>query len=58
MTRQKIAPCLWFENNALEGAKFYVSVFGGSIDKVHYVTVDTPGSKTGDELLVELTLAG
>ena len=24
---QRIAPCLWFDNQAEEAAKFYVSVF-------------------------------
>lgn len=55
---QKITPCLWFEGNALEAARFYVAVFGGSIDKVHHALVDTPGNKEGDVLLVEFTLAG
>ena len=26
---QKIRPCLWFDDQALEAAEFYVSVFGG-----------------------------
>jgi len=57
-TGQKIAPCLWFEGNGLEAAKFYISILGGSIDQVHYSSVDTPGSKTGEVLFVEFTLAG
>ena len=37
-TMQKIAPCLWFDNQAEEAAKFYVSIFDNSgIDAVsHY----------------------
>jgi predicted 3-demethylubiquinone-9 3-methyltransferase (glyoxalase superfamily) len=27
---QKITPCLWFDNQAEEAAKFYVSLFGNS----------------------------
>ena len=27
---QKIAPCLWFDNQAEEAAKFYVSLFKNS----------------------------
>ena len=55
----KITPCLWFEGNALEAAEFYTSVFPGStIDKVHRTTIDTPGARTGEVLLVEMTLAG
>lgn len=30
MTRQKIAPCLWFDNQAEEAAKFYISIFKNS----------------------------
>jgi predicted 3-demethylubiquinone-9 3-methyltransferase (glyoxalase superfamily) len=33
---QKITPCLWFDNNAEEAAKFYVSIFKNS--KVEHVT--------------------
>ncbi len=55
----KIVPCLWFEANALEAAKFYTRVFPGStIDKVHQAPTDTPGGKAGDVLLIEMTLAG
>jgi predicted 3-demethylubiquinone-9 3-methyltransferase (glyoxalase superfamily) len=55
---QKITPCLWFEVNALEAARFYTSVFGGRVDNVHRAPSDTPGSKQGDVLLVEFTLHG
>ncbi|UPT74672.1 MAG: VOC family protein [Elusimicrobiota bacterium] len=55
----KIAPCLWFDTQALEAAKFYVSVFkkGSRIDRVAYYT---PGSRrpAGQVLIVEFTLAG
>lgn len=55
----RITPCLWFEGNGLEAAELYVSVFpGSSIDKVHRSSVDTPGCKTGDVLLVAMTIAG
>ena len=55
---QKIAPCLWYPREALEAAEFYVSVLGGSIDKVHRALTDTPASKEGAVLFVEFTLAG
>lgn len=55
---QKITPCLWFEDQALDAARFYASVFGGSIDKVHHALIDTPGTKQGEVLFVEFTLAG
>ena len=55
---QKITACLWFEGAALEAAKFYASVIGGTVDKVHHAQVDTPGIKKGGVLFVEFTLAG
>lgn len=58
-TAQKIAPCLWFVDNAETAARFYTSVFpNSSIDKVHKAAVDTPGTKAGSVLFVEFTLAG
>jgi len=60
MTAQhKIAPCLWFDGKAEEAARLYTSLFPDSrIDHVTRSTVDWPGGKTGDVLLVEFTLAG
>jgi predicted 3-demethylubiquinone-9 3-methyltransferase (glyoxalase superfamily) len=56
---QKITPCLWFETQALEAAEFYAALFpGSSIDKVYRSPADTPGTKQGNVLLVEFTLAG
>jgi predicted 3-demethylubiquinone-9 3-methyltransferase (glyoxalase superfamily) len=56
---QKITPCLWFENNALEAAEFYTSVFPDSeIVTVHKSRADTPGNKAGSVLLVVFTIAG
>ncbi len=55
----KITPCLWFEGNALEAAKFYTSVIPDStIDNVHNARSDTPGNKEGAVLMVGFTLAG
>ena len=55
----RITPCLWFNTQAEEAAKFYVSILPDSrIDKVHKSAIDTPGPQTGDVLLVEFTLAG
>ncbi|SCW67870.1 Glyoxalase superfamily enzyme, possibly 3-demethylubiquinone-9 3-methyltransferase [Sphingobium faniae] len=57
----KISPCLWFDGQAEEAARFYTSVFGGSVDGIsHY----PPGASSpspfreGDVLLVEFTLFG
>lgn len=58
ITQQKITPCLWFAGNAMEAAKFYTTVFGGTIDNVHHARSETPGNKEGDVLLLEFTLAG
>jgi len=55
----KIAPCLWFDGKAEEAARFYVSLLPDSrIDAVLPYTVETPGGKPGDVMLVEFTLAG
>ena len=58
-TKSKISPCLWFDGNAEQAARFYVSVFPDSrIDYVQRSCIDYPGGKTGDVILVEFTLAG
>jgi predicted 3-demethylubiquinone-9 3-methyltransferase (glyoxalase superfamily) len=58
-TKSKISPCLWFDGNAEQAAHFYVSVFPDSrIDHVQRSSIDYPGGKTGDVILVEFTLAG
>jgi predicted 3-demethylubiquinone-9 3-methyltransferase (glyoxalase superfamily) len=55
----KIAPCLWFANEAEEAAKFYVSLLPDSrIDKVQRSPNDYPGGKAGGVLVVSFTLAG
>ena len=54
-----IAPCLWFDGQAEEAARFYVSVFPDSrIDVVQRSALDWPAGKAGDVVLVEFTLAG
>lgn len=58
----KIAPCLWFNGQAEEAARFYVSVFGdGSVDGIsHYPPGTSSPSpfREGDVLVVEFTLFG
>jgi predicted 3-demethylubiquinone-9 3-methyltransferase (glyoxalase superfamily) len=55
----KIAPCLWFADEAEEAAKFYVSLLPDSrIDKVQRSPIDTPSGKAGSVLVVQFTLAG
>ena len=54
-----ITPCLWFDGNAEEAAKFYVSVFPDSrVGMVHRAPGDYPAGKADDVLLVEFTLMG
>lgn len=55
----KIAPCLWFDGDAEEAARFYASLLPDSrVDAVHRAPADYPSGKAGDALTVEFTLAG
>jgi predicted 3-demethylubiquinone-9 3-methyltransferase (glyoxalase superfamily) len=55
----KIAPCLWFDGEAEEAAKFYVLLLPDScIDHVQRNVVDSPAGKIGTVLVVQFTLAG
>src|SRR6266550_3459530 len=54
----KISPCLWFDGEAEQAAKFYVSLLPDSrIETVQKNTVDSPAGKAGSVLVVEFTLA-
>jgi predicted 3-demethylubiquinone-9 3-methyltransferase (glyoxalase superfamily) len=54
-----ITPCLWFDGDAEEVAKFYASLFPNShVDAVHRAPSDYPAGKAGGVLLVEFTLMG
>jgi predicted 3-demethylubiquinone-9 3-methyltransferase (glyoxalase superfamily) len=56
---QKITPCLWFDHQAEEAAKFYVSLLPDShVDRITRSPADTPSGKAGTVLTVEFTLAG
>jgi predicted 3-demethylubiquinone-9 3-methyltransferase (glyoxalase superfamily) len=55
----KITPCLWFDGQAEEAARFYVSLLPGSrIDSIQRAPADTPSGPRGMVLTVEFTLAG
>ena len=55
----KISPCLWFNGEAEEAARFYVSLVPDSrIERIQRNIMDIPAGKTGTVLLVEFTLAG
>ena len=49
---KKIAPCLWFDSEAEEAAKFYVSVFPNSkILSTEKYVVETPSDKPMDSVM-------
>jgi predicted 3-demethylubiquinone-9 3-methyltransferase (glyoxalase superfamily) len=56
---QKITPFLWFDGQAEQAARFYVSLFPDSrIERVNRSPVETPSGPAGMVLTVEFTLAG
>ena len=59
---QKITPCLWFNNNGEEAARFYVSLFKnsklGKIMKYDAASAKESGMPKGSVLTVEFTIAG
>lgn len=56
---QRIVPCLWFDGDAEDAARFYVSLLPNSqIDRVMRSPADTPSGAAGMVLTVEFTLAG
>jgi predicted 3-demethylubiquinone-9 3-methyltransferase (glyoxalase superfamily) len=61
MTNQ-ITPCLWFDNQALDAANFYTSVFkNSSIDKISYYTKEGKeihGQEEGTVLTVAFHING
>src|SRR5581483_4140388 len=55
----KITPCLWFETEAEDAARFYVSLLPDSrIERVQRNGADGPGGPAGSVLVVEFTVAG
>ncbi|MDT8895220.1 VOC family protein [Halomonas sp. I1] len=55
----RITPFLWFDGQAEEAARFYVSVFPDSrIERVVKSPTDTPNVPAGGVLLVEFVLDG
>ena len=60
--KQKITPCLWFDGQAEEAAKFYVSVFKnskiGRIIRYSEVGQEIHGGKPGSVLAIEFELDG
>jgi predicted 3-demethylubiquinone-9 3-methyltransferase (glyoxalase superfamily) len=55
----KITPCLWFDGQAEEAAKFYTSLFPNSrIDDIFRSPADNPSTPAGAVLTVDFTLDG
>lgn len=55
----KISPCLWFDGDAEDAARFYVSLFPDSAtNSVHRNAAEGPSGPEGSVLLVVFTLAG
>ena len=51
--------CLWYNDDALDAARFYASIFpDSSVDAVHRAPGDFPSGKAGDVLTVEFTVLG
>ena len=62
LTAQKITPCLWFESQAEEAAKFYASVFEnskiGKISRYGKEGFEIHGQKAGTVMTVEFEIEG
>ena len=55
----KIQPCLWFDKNAEDAARFYAATFPDTrIDAIHRAPGDYPSGRQGDVLTVEITILG
>ena len=55
----KIQPCLWFNHNAEEAARFYAETFPDSrVGAISRAPADYPAGKKGDVLTVEVTILG
>lgn len=59
---QKITPFLWFNNDAEDAAKFYISVFNNSgilnITRYNQQSADVSGQKAGTAMTVSFNLEG
>ena len=55
----KIAPCLWFDGNAEDAARFYARSFPDSrVDAINRSPSDYSNRRAGDVLTVEFTILG
>jgi len=62
LSKDKIAPCLWFDTQAEEAANFYVSVFKNSrivhVNRYSKAGTDIHGKAPGSVMAVEFELNG
>jgi predicted 3-demethylubiquinone-9 3-methyltransferase (glyoxalase superfamily) len=59
VTAPTITPCLWFDTQAEEAAKFYASVFPDSrVDRVVTMQSESPSGPPGSVKVVDFTLFG
>ena len=62
MALQKITPCLWFDSEAEEAARFYVAIFGnariGRISRYGEEGFEIHGRPEGSVMTVEFEIAG
>lgn len=58
--KQQIVPCLWFDNEAEEAARFYASIYSDSkITQTEKYNVETPSNKPiGSTMTVEFEILG
>ena len=55
----KIQPCLWYDKNGEEAARFYAETFPDSrIGRIMRAPGDFPSGKQGDVLTIEMTILG
>ncbi|SNS82154.1 Glyoxalase superfamily enzyme, possibly 3-demethylubiquinone-9 3-methyltransferase [Sphingomonas laterariae] len=55
----RIAPCLWFADEAEQAANYYVSLMPDArIDHVQRAVADSPGNVEGGVLMVAFTIGG
>jgi predicted 3-demethylubiquinone-9 3-methyltransferase (glyoxalase superfamily) len=62
LTAKKITPCLWFDTQAEEAAKFYASVFKnstiGKVSRYGKEGFEVHGKKAGTVMTVEFEIEG